>query len=106
MSNEYKEPEDLNNISEDLLSLAGIWQVLKNLNVGQKFVIHFKNGQKISGKKHHFDDESGIISLQSEFDVPVMSTIETEKPQLEKKELKFSGTRIILEPYNMLIIWN
>jgi len=25
---------------------------------------------------------------------------------IEKKELKFSGTRIILEPYNMLIIWN
>lgn len=87
---EFKEKEfNSENISEELLSLVGIWKALRNLNVGQRCIIHFKNKDRISGKKVYFEEDTGIIALQCEFNVPILSTIETDKPQFNTEIVMF-----------------
>jgi len=78
---------EFENMSEELLSLAGLWKVLKDINVDQKIILDFKDGSKITGTKRYFDEEAGIIAILSTFEVPRQSSLQTEKVVMDKEHV-------------------
>lgn len=82
--NDYNEESfDYSDIDPEILSLAGIFQILMNISEGQELILHFKNGQSVSGKKVMFDDRTGIIGIHAHFQVPKKSDL-SDKPILEE----------------------
>jgi hypothetical protein len=64
MSENEFNPED---IDPQILSLAGIHDILRNLNEGQKLILHFKHIPPISGTKVQYDESFGIIGVHVKF---------------------------------------
>lgn len=78
------EPE---NISEELLSLLGIYQILKKCPVGIEILISFDDGQKLLGIKKSFDENLGILCLSTYMPIPTGITSTNGMPELKKKKV-------------------
>lgn len=81
MANEFDDQFDPNEISEELLGLAGLYKRLHNLKNGQQFVLHLITGERVAGNKTFFDEQLGIVGMQCQFNLPIQSTIETSKTE-------------------------
>lgn len=62
--NEDFEPKDFN-LNPEAATLFGLIHELKNIKEGQDFMIHFRSGEKIMGKKTFFDEDKLIIGLHT-----------------------------------------
>ena len=81
--NEDFQPTDLN--AEDA-TLFGLIHDLKNIKEGQKFMIHFRNGEKLMGTKTFFDEEKLIIGIHTVLTTQAKSDL-SDKPVMEEHNL-------------------
>ena len=79
--------DDLNNLnkySEELLSLSGMWQTLKNIKRNQKIMIETNSGRNIVGNKDFFDEATGMLKILCSHKIPKETSLETENPVFEE----------------------
>ncbi len=85
MAKDYDKDDEFgyDDIDPEILSLVGIFNILRNTNEGQEIILHFKNGQAVSGVKKMFDEETGIIGIHAHFEIAKKSEL-ADKPITEQ----------------------